>query len=420
MIDFWLGQPHPSILEAARRTIAENCLDPLAQQVDSPLWHSALQYGENAGEPAFLASLTQWLNETLYRNVDEPVNVNELFVTNGASQALLMLARALCALRRRRVVFCEEATYFLALDVFVHDLNLTVRGVPTDEHGMDVHALTSMLTAAADADALPAFIYLIPTHHNPTARTVSDERRRELIAVARRFNVAIVADDPYALLSFRDDDQQPQLTPMSALGYRHVYDVGSFSKILAPGIRLGWLRTLDAELLADLNQNDGLIQSGGGLAPFTSVFVRSLLTGGAQTRFIAWLRLELRQRCAALCDALQTAIDARRQLIDTVHFVWPRGGYFVWLHVGDGAGKTVAARALQRGVRVLPGTRCLAEPHDNDRDGGGRCKGRECRRAACSLRLCFAWASRDDLVAGAHALVNAIVSNKDVATESHH
>lgn len=418
MIDFWLGQPHPSILEAARRTIAENCLEPL-QAADSPILQSALQYGENMGEPAFLAALTQWLNETLYRNVDEHVSAAELFVTNGASQALLMLARALCALRRRRVVFCEEATYFLALDVFVHDLNLTVRGVPTDEHGIEPHALEAMLQLAEADTLLPAFIYLIPTHHNPTARTVSDDRRRELIAIARRFNVAIVADDPYALLSFRDDQQQ-QLTPMSALGYRHVYDVGSFSKILAPGVRLGWVRTRDAELLADLNQNDGLIQSGGGLAPFTSAFVRSLLTGGAQLRFIAWLRQELRQRCAALCDALQTAIDARRQLIDTVHFVWPRGGYFVWLHVGDGAGKAVAARALQRGVRALPGTRCLAEPHDSDGDGDGdRCKGRQCRRAACSLRLCFAWASRDDLVAGAHALVSAIVSENEVATDSH-
>lgn len=348
-------------------------------------------------------TLIAWLNENQYRNF-EHVQLDEVFVTNGASQALLMLARQLCASRGRRVVYCEEATYFLALDVFVHDLQLSVRGVPTDDDGIVPAALEQMLCADAAREggdeSLPAFIYMIPSHHNPTARTVSDERRRQLIAIARDHDVAIVADDPYCLLSFRDEPSTT--TPMSSLGYRYVYDVGSFSKILAPGVRLGWLRTCDTELIADFCRNDGLVQSGGGLSPFTSVFLQPMLSsgGGALTQFGTWLRNELRQRCAALCDALQTAIDARRNLGDSVYFSWPRGGYFVWLHVGANAGASVAERALARGVRVLPGTRCLAE-----RRAAGACVGQRCRRAECCVRLCFAWTTRDELINAARIIV---------------
>jgi len=402
MIDLWLGQPHPSILEKARQAIVEHCVDPL-KQPDSSALLASLNYGENAGEPGFVASLVQWLNATIYQQIDR-VAVDQVFVTNGASQALLMLARTLCSARGRRVVYCEEATYFLALDVFVHDLQLSVRGVPTDDDGIVPAALEQMLAGAA-ADSLPAFIYVIPSHHNPTARTVSDARRRQLVAIAREHDIAIVADDPYCLLSFAADSA-PAPTPMSSLGYRFVYDVGSFSKILAPGVRLGWLRTTDTELIADLCRNDGLVQSGGGLAPFSSVFLQPLLVSGALAQFGSWLRSELRQRCAALCDALQTAIDARRDLGDHVYFSWPRGGYFVWLHVGADAGADVAERALARGVRALPGTRCLAER----RAAAGACAGQRCRRAECCVRLCFAWVTRDELIGAARSIVEAIVS----------
>lgn len=406
MIDLWLGQPHPSILEKARESIVDHCVDALKQSNSSALLAS-FNYGVEPGEPGFLKALVQWLNETQYRNVDH-VRTEQVFVTNGASQALLMLARALSVSRKRRTVYCEEATYFLALDVFVHDLQLTVRGVPTDEHGIAPDALEQMLrSAAADDDSsLPAFIYMIPNHHNPTARTVPDARRRQLIAIAREHDIAIVSDDPYALLSFRGDEE-PSTTPMSSLGYRDVYDVGSFSKILAPGVRLGWLRTTDAALIDDFNRNDGLVQSGGGLSPFTSVFLQPLISTGALNLFGNWLRTELRQRCAALCDALQTAIDSRRNLGDTVFFAWPRGGYFVWVHVGANAGADVAERALARGVRALPGTRCLAE-----RRATAACTGRRCERAECCLRLCFAWVTRDELISAARTLVDVVVVAK--------
>lgn len=362
VIDFGVGQPDISLLPLkSLRAASEHWFS----QHQSEL----LQYGASLGDGKFRHTLSQFLS-TRYGT---PVPANQLMVTTGASQALDLVCTRFT--KPGDTVFVEAPTYFLALLTF-RDHGLNVVGIPVDEHGLRIDALKAALAVHR-----PTLLYTVPTFQNPSGFTLSSARRQELLALAESHNFLVVADEVYHLLDF--GTKPPAPLAISADSER-VISFGSFSKICAPGLRLGWVQTSATHLntLADA----GLVESGGGLNPFTSGVMRSMITLGLLDSCLDHLRDVYARRSRVLCSALR---EHAPQLI----FADPVGGFFVWAQLPDGRRVAdVMSNAARQKVGFQQGTRF-------SRDDA----------FASHLRLCFAHYDDADLVDGAKRIARALV-----------
>ncbi len=331
LIDLGVGQPNSAILpiDHIRRAAAEAFADG----------NEFLQYGAEWGDGHHRVALAEFLTASY----GVPVSSEQLFSTNGNSQALEMLCTVLTT--PGDVVIVEEPTYFLAFQMF-RDHGLEIRGVPIDDDGLMVEALTAEVNAVRAAGQRVAFVYTIPAFQNPTGVTMSAIRRTQLVAAAADLDALIVADEVYHLLRYAPGEMPP---PMSAyVDDGPVLSIGTFSKILAPGMRLGWIHGATHRLTA--LADSGLILSGGGLNPVTSQLATAMMRNGSQGEYIEWLRATFAGRAATMIAAL------REYMPEWVEYATPCGGYFVWLrfpsHI-DGA--ALRSRAKQCGVDVRHG-----------------------------------------------------------------
>jgi DNA-binding transcriptional MocR family regulator len=233
-----------------------------------------------------------------------------------------------------------------------------------DEHGLDIAALEELLQTQR-----PKLIYTIPIHHNPTSATLSQDRRRRLIELARAHDFLIAADEVYQLLTYEDDPPPP----MQVLDPERVLSIGSFSKILAPGVRLGWIDAAPVHR-AELARC-GVLQSGGGAAPFTAAIVESAIETGILEEYLARIRAEYRRRSQAMVRALEEALDP------AIRFERPKGGFFVWLRLPEGRDAAALLPAAHaEGVGFLPGSRASVTGEAKDR-----------------LRLCFTYYREEEI-----------------------
>jgi DNA-binding transcriptional MocR family regulator len=175
---------------------------------------------------------------------------------------------------------------------------------------------------------------------------MSSQRRRDLVAAASANEVVIVADEVYHLLRYASG---PMPLPMSAyVDEAPILSIGTFSKILAPGMRLGWIHG-SVERLAAL-ADSGLILSGGGLNPVTSTLATAMIRMGWQQEYLEWLRVTFARRAATMVAALVEHMPS------WVEYDIPTGGYFVWLRLPPGTdGKALRAHANAHGVDVRHG-----------------------------------------------------------------
>ena len=322
MIDLGVGTPdfvhlgHDMLLRAAEACFARN--DP-----------RFLQYGTEQGHGYFRIALAKLLS----REYGFPVDPDSLFVTNGISNALDMI----CAFFTRPgdTIFVEEPTYFLALRIFAdHDLRIVP--IQTDENGLVIADLEEKL-----AGVQPKLLYIIPTFQNPGGATLSQARRERLVGLSQEYDFLIVADEVYHFLNYSDQG----IKPFAAYtDLETVISLSSFSKILAPGLRLGWLQA-HPDKIKPLISN-GLMDSGGGLNPFTSAIVLELIEAGDLEENIAGLIATYRSRLAVMDTAL------RRELPQAI-FKTPQGGFFFWVCLPgvDGGELREKARAFNVGFR---------------------------------------------------------------------
>jgi DNA-binding transcriptional MocR family regulator len=330
VIDLAVGHPGLDLLP----------LDLLRAAADHRLGRgdpSPLQYGFEQGDLRFRAELARFLSH----HYEAAVPPDALFVSGGVSQALDLV----CSLWARPgdLVLVEEPTYFLALRIFA-DHGLRVRGVATDDQGLAPEALRAALLRSGRK---PALLYTVPTHQNPTGATLSEARRQEVLALCREHGVLVVADEVYHLLTYRRAPPPPLGAAAAGGG---VLSLGSFSKILGPGLRLGWIQG-PPDLLQRLS-TCGFLDSGGGLGPFTSAIVRSVLESGAQQAHLERLRGTYAARAAVMAESFE------KRLGDRARFVTPDGGFFFWVRfrgVEDTA--VLLERARARGVTFAAGSR---------------------------------------------------------------
>ena len=295
--------------------------------------NSFLQYGAEQGSGPFREALADFLT----RGYGLPVGPESLFATHGASGALDLT----CTLFTRPgdTVFVEEPSYFLALRIF-RDHDLRIVPIPTDADGLVVDAVEEKLSAAQ-----PKFIYTIPTFQNPSGQTLITERRARLVALAREHNFLIVADEVYHFLDYTRKPPAP-FAAYTAEG--NVLAINSFSKILAPGLRLGWIES-DAETVRRF-VTCGMLDSGGGLNPFASAVVRETLEKGGVEKNIQNLRTVYRSRAQRMESAL-------KKYLPDAQFQSPAGGFFFWVRLPgmDTSALQKKAEAFQVGFR--PGVR---------------------------------------------------------------
>ena len=270
----------------------------------------------------------------------------EILVTTGSQQAIDLIARVL--LEPGDTVVVEEPSYFGALNVF-RQAQARLLGVPVDRNGMRTDILESLLQRHR-----PKFIYTLPTYQNPSGALLSLERRRQLLELAYRFRVPVVEDDIYRDFSY-EVEPPPTLKGLDEAGY--VIYVSSFSKVLAPGLRIGWVAA-PRPLLHQLVLAKQFIDLHS--PTLSQLLIERLLTSGEYLRHVRGLRETYVRRRDAMAEAL------RAEAPEGVSWTKPAGGFYFWCRLPDIPQAALMARAGEERVSYLPGMSCFVhEPEEH-------------------------------------------------------
>ncbi len=304
-INLAIGQPSADMLPVDLIRNASESFFNEAQALE-------FNYGVTEGDSRFLDSLARFLS----KHYAAPASAEQLFTTAGNSQALDMAAVVYA--KPGDTVFVEEPSYFLAFQI-LRDHGLNIVGIPVDDDGLCVDALQQQLGQHS-----PAFLYTIPSYHNPGGQCTTAERRQQILGLAEQHDFLVVADEVYQLLYYFDPPP-PAYGTMTASN--RVVSMGSFSKILAPGMRLGWIQT-SAELRNRLMAS-GFVNSGGSINHFSSHIVRHAIDQGLLESHLGHLRIAYRSRVAAMDAAL------KKHFTGLAQWQRPGGGYFFWLKFHD-------------------------------------------------------------------------------------
>ncbi|XP_077983633.1 2-aminoadipate transaminase-like [Glandiceps talaboti] len=287
-----------------------------------------MQYGFTMGDPKYLSNLAEFLTTEYGEHVDS----DNLMATSGASQGIITLGRFF--LQSGDFVFLEDLTHFSAIEVFGDDLDMNLVSVPRDDDGIDIRILDEKLTEyraksthkITEKKPFWAIVYVIPCFHNPTGISYSEEKCQQLVNLARKHEVLILSDDVYSLLSYHDrtarrlfayDDKE------DADYQGNVASVGSFSKIFAPGIRLGWYEL--PRRLHNVIRESGYVQSACGFNTITSGIMATAMDLGLVKDNLSNLCCKYKKRMNCALRTLE------EELPPNVKFTKPKGGYHLWI-----------------------------------------------------------------------------------------
>lgn len=337
------GMPDPALFPAAE--IAEATSRALA---DPDIAATALQYGNIQGQPAMLDLLV----EKLYRDEGLAVSPANLLVTSGSAVAIGLAARAL--VDEGDVVLVEAPSFPGAMSVF-RRAGARLCSVPMGADGIDIKGTTSLLDNMRAQGVYPRLLYTMPTFHNPMGVTSPQSQREALLELAARYDLMILEDDAYRDLYYdaADGPLPPSLFSLDKRG--RVVRTGTFSKILAPGMRLGW-----ALSHPDAIKKMMLLKEEGGTNPFAQHVAIEYARDGRLVSHIETLVDAYRAKRDAMLSALE------RHFPSNATWTLPAGGFFVWATLPASVDATrLVASAREQGVDYMPGEHCFAEPPTN-------------------------------------------------------
>lgn len=333
VISFAGGLPASEVFPTAR--FQEACQRVLQTQA-----HLALQYGATEGYEPLRELIARHINR--YGIQARPENV---LITSGSQQALDLIGKLL--INAGDKVLVEAPTYLGALQAF------SVYGaeylpVPSDDDGLQTHLLEAPLRSGSK------FMYVLPNFQNPGGTTLAEGRRHELVLLADKFGIPIIEDDPYGQLRFEGE----HLTPLVVLDRKNLrrdrgYSIGNviylstFSKTLAPGLRLGWI-VAPPEVIAKLTQ----LKQGADLhtSTFGQMVAYEVARDGFLDEHVKLIRRVSRERRDTMLEALQVEFPSE------VTWTHPQGGLFLWVTLPDGMdAQRLFAAAIQENVAFVPG-----------------------------------------------------------------
>ncbi|MEI8032908.1 MAG: PLP-dependent aminotransferase family protein [Chlorobiaceae bacterium] len=297
---------------------------------------SAFQYGPTQGLPSLLESLSGFLEKK-----GLPVKENRLLITTGSQQGLSILSKAFLDPGDR--VLLENPSFIGALAAF-RSSEAELTAIPLDDEGISIGPLQREL----ENSELAKFLYVTPYFHNPAGLLYTAERKQQLIELLQGKDIPLIEDDAYGDLYFFEEDRL-RLKPIKAINPEGI-DVcytGSFSKILGPGLRLGWM-LLPEEIYAKCEL---IKQSADACSPsFTQVLADAFIRSGQIYSYIEGVRREYKRRADAMVRALREHLPA------CVEWKAPRGGFYIWLTLPESADATkIMMRALEGGAVFVAG-----------------------------------------------------------------
>ena len=334
VISFAAGNPSP--LSFPREEIAE-----IAEKIfrDGTLSAKALQYGITEGDPLLRELVAARLAERFSSYTDG----DDLIIVTGGQQGLDLSCKVLC--NPGDVILCEEPTFIGALNSFRASGARPV-GVPLKDDGIDTDALEEALRREKNV----RLIYVIPTFQNPTGLTTSLEKRKKILALAAKYNVMILEDNPYGELRFAGEDL-PTIKSMDTEG-RVIY-CGSFSKVLSAGMRVGFVsapKAVTQKMVVAKQVND----------VHTNVFFQMIcaeyMSHYDLDTHIARVRALYRDKCNLMLSCLD------RYVGDKANYTRPEGGLFIWCNTPDlSPSKPIVQACVARKLAVVPGEAFLCD-----------------------------------------------------------
>jgi len=370
IISFAGGFPDPAMFD----------VEGIREAVNAALTQEAgatLQYGATEGHGPLREQLASFMASKGCQNVA----AENLIVTTGSQQALDLLGKTLISPGDKVIV---EGPTFLATIQCFRLYGAQLISAPIDGDGVQTDRLEALI-----AEHKPKFVYLIPTFGNPSGGLLSLERRKRVLELAVKYQTVIVEDDPYGDLYF-NAAPPPSLLALSAgvPGSRELLvHCGSLSKVLSPGLRVGWM-IAEPELLAKATMCKQF--SDAHTSTFAQATAAQYLKAGRMPATLAHVRKVYAERALAMGNAL------RRELGDAIEFVQPQGGLFVWARLTGAGGKVsdggeLAKRAIEKGVAFVPGAPFYCANPD-----------------LSTLRLSFATAAVDKIEEGVARLGQAL------------
>ncbi len=368
-ISLLFGHPDPATL------LTPELREAMQRVVSSPQSYTALQYGSEQGTQGLINVLVEKINREQRLSI-QPGN---LMLVAGSTHAVDMLARLYA--RPGGVVLVEAPTYVDALHIF-RDHQIELCSIPMDEDGLIPSELEKQVARLHSSGKFPSMLYTIPNFHNPTGSTLSEARCIEIIRLARQYGFLIMEDDVYRDLSF--EGAVPASFYALANG-KQVLSIGSFSKTLAPGLRLGWL--LGSEDAIQRCINCGTTQMGGGANPLAARIVAEYCRSGSWETHIVHLQSLYKMRRDVALSALDQYMPA------DVRWTRPGGGFFTWLSLPKNVfAQDVKRLALQEGVSLAAGEGFFVKPADGEHH----------------LRLAYSCAAPNEIDTGIRILAQVI------------
>ncbi|KAF8848102.1 PLP-dependent transferase [Acephala macrosclerotiorum] len=430
-INLQLGWPSPSLFPSLSLNASANAI-----LSDFATASSSLIYGPSLGGPGFRTALSTWLSSHYYRKPDN-ISPSRVCVTSGGSAALGAILSRFTDPGFTKYIWMVEPTYFLAL--------------PEDEEGIDLEFLRAGLekARAESTNVIPKkcpmtgypkmyrhIIYCVPTFSNPSGKTWSIPHREKLVKLAREFDALVVSDDVYDFLRWPEDQSIDLTTDLGPLPPRLVeidraleggnpfgntVSNGSFSKIVAPGTRVGWAE--GAEELITAMAKVGVTASGGGPSHLMSCFMRDMISSGSLDKHInEKLIPTYSERYKVMMATIKSELEqlGARVTVGKPFFsasakdgsnVQIAGGFFTSLSIPDHLppSSVLAASALsKKGLRFAYG-----EMFEVVGDAGSKERANAPRGFGHSLRLCWAWHEEDKIKDGVKRLAEALRELQD-------
>ena len=305
---------------------------------------SLLQYGTTEGFEPLRTFLAKWTAPRMGREVE----LDEILLTTGSQQVLDLFAWAM--IDPGDVAIVEDPSYMAALTAF-YNHGADFASVPVDGEGMVVSELPALIERLRKEGKKPKFIYTIVNFQNPAGATMTVDRRRELAAIADRYGLVIFEDDPYGYVRF-DGEHLPSIFSFDKAG-NTIY-AGSFSKILSPGVRIGWVSGPKdiVRQMAVFKQAVDLCSS-----PITQVLTYEYCRKGYLDSHLPNIIKDYRVKRDAMEESFRKHLAPQG-----ITWVKPEGGFFYWLNTGNIDSGELAKKALEKKVAILPGAPFCVNP----------------------------------------------------------